>query len=404
MLTFLDVDTNIAKFCDEMASSLADENFIKLTLSNYKGREEHLQKILVRIVETKKGSRLFFQYRYETRDVVKNYDFEKGLEIISGQLAAGFRNGHLFTTKRDLQLDIGKRTSRLNIGKPSLRSKPSAKHDRSKTALVDPASYYLRLLGITTDTGEIRAKQHDKWKQINKFVEVLAGLCARSALKDRSRLRVVDMGSGKGYLTFAAYDYFRNTLGLEVSMLGVDTRNEQIELCSEVARAGGLDGLEFKVGRIADLDLGQLDILIALHACDTATDDAIYKGITGNAEVIVTAPCCHRELRAQLVPPDYLAGILRHPVMLDRTAETLTDGLRSLLLERSGYSTRMFEFIATEHTPKNNMITAVRGPGGLTEAQAADQITAVKKEFGIASHRLETLLLREGLQLAAPPI
>ncbi|MDM7921367.1 MAG: SAM-dependent methyltransferase, partial [Pyrinomonadaceae bacterium] len=371
-----------------LRESLADGNFIKLTLGNYKGSDEHLQKIQVRIVETKKGSRLFVQFKYETRDVVRNYDFESGIEMVAKQLVSGFHSGHLFTTGHDYQLDIGKRNSRLNIGKPSIKTKPSAAHDREKKYTVDPNAYYLHLLGITTDSGQVRAPQQDKWKQINKFVEVLAGLYARSDLKEKRSLRIVDMGSGKGYLTFAAYDHFANTLGLTVSMTGVDIKREQVAFCDEVARTGGFDGLEFVEGTIDGYDPGEVDILIALHACDTASDDAIFKGISSHASIIVAAPCCHREVRAQMSTPPMLAGILRHPVMLDRTAEILTDGLRSMLLETSGYSTRMFEFVSTEHTPKNNMIVAVRSRPSGREKDIAAQISTLKAEYGIGHQRL----------------
>lgn len=387
---------NINKFIELLNSSLAAGTFIKLTLGNYKGSEEQLQKIHVRIVETKKGSRLFVQYKYETRDIVRNYDIESGVELIARLLNSGFRGAHLFTTERDCQLDIGKRNSRLNIGKPSIKTRPSASHDREKNLLIDPTSYYLQLLGITTETGAIRASQSDKWRQINKFVEILAGLYARSELKERSELQIVDMGSGKGYLTFAAYDYFANTLGLKVSMTGVDLKRDQIAFCNEASHAGGFDGLNFVEGTISGFDPGKVDILIALHACDTASDDAIFKGISANADIIVAAPCCHREIRSQMSAPKLLSGILKHPVMLERTAEMLTDGLRSLLLEKSGYGTKMFEFVSAEHTPKNNMIVAVRSTGHKAESVIDEQIRSLMVEFGIGRQRLADLLLETG--------
>lgn len=383
---------NIQKFIELLSASLAAGTFIKLTLGNYKGSEEQLQKIHVRIVETKKGRRLFVQYKYETRDIVRNYDLESGIELVARLLDTGFRNAHLFTTEQDSQLDIGKRNSRLNIGKPSIKARPSASHDREKNLLVDPASYYLQLLSITTETGAIRASQSDKWKQINKFVEILAGLYARSDLKERNELRIVDMGSGKGYLTFAAYDYFANTLDLNVSVTGVDLKRDQIAFCNEAARAGGFESLNFVEGTISGFELSEADILIALHACDTASDDAIFKGISANASIIIAAPCCHREVRMQMSVPPLLAGILRYPVMHERMAEMLTDGVRALLLERSGYSTRMFEFVSSEHTPKNNMIVAVRSSNSENRNLAAGQIHTLMAEFEIAHQRLSDLL------------
>ncbi len=131
-------------------------------------------------------------------------------------------------------------------------------------------------------------------------------------------------------------------------------------LCNDIAKTCEFNDLEFVNGWIGDYDLQDADILIALHACNTATDDAIFKGISAEADLIVVAPCCHQEIRPQIVSPEMFSGILRHGVMMERTAETITDGLRSLLLEKSGYSTKLFEFIATEHTPKNNMLVGTR--------------------------------------------
>ena len=388
------MNEKVDQFISEFAESLSAGTFIKMSLGNYKGSDDHLQKIMMRIVAAKRGKRLFVQYKYETRDVVKNYPLSDGRRLLIEFLETGFRNAHLFTIERDLQLDIGKRNARLNIGKPSIKKLPSIAHDREKAAAVDRSSFYLRLLGITGDSGEVLSRQYDKWKQINKFVEILANLYRRSDLGERDTLKIVDMGSGKGYLTFAAYDYFTNTLGLKVSMKGVDARGEQIKLCNEVAVAGGYEGLRFEEGMIGDVDAAGADIVIALHACDTATDDAIFKGIAAGASMIVTAPCCHREIRTQLKPPPTLEGILRHPVMLTRMSQMITDGLRSLILEREGYATRMIEFVDTEHTPMNVMLTSVRQASG-TYRSAADEIEQILAVYGIEEQHLLDLLKKD---------
>jgi hypothetical protein len=384
---------NVEKFISEFAKSLQKQTFVKLTLGNYKGSDEHLQKILVRLVETKKGTRLFFLYRYDTRDTAKNYDFNNGVKILRTILGNDFFAGHLFTTSNDFQLDIGKKgKSRLNVAKPTFKTKPNVSHNHQKKRFVQVESFYLQALGITTDTGEIRDKQQDKWKQINKFVETLAKLFENSRLKTHQKLNIVDMGSGKGYLTFATYDYFKNILGLEVKVTGVDTKSELVGLCNDIAKTCEFNDLQFVNGWIGNYDLPETNILIALHACNTATDDAIFKGIKANADLIVVAPCCHQEIRPQITAPEMFSGILRHGVMLERTAETITDGLRSLLLEKSGYSTKLFEFIATEHTPKNNMLVGTRGENkGVTEKVSA-QIKQIKEFYGIREQRLEKLL------------
>ena len=395
-----------------MQKALQNSTFVKLTLANYKGTEEHLQRISIRRVETKKGARLAFQFRHSTQDVVKNFEFGESVDHVAKHLEYGFRSAHLFTTESDFQLTIGKKNARLVKSRPSFVSKPSTSHDREKRHLIDSSAYYLKELGITTDSGAIRTDQRDKWRQINKFVEIVDGLIRNSAMNDKTELRIVDMGSGKGYLTFALYDHLvrtRNntdripptqgetTTVMErttsfLSVTGVELRPELVALCNEIAQASGFDDLTFILGTIADFDPGNVDILVALHACDTATDDALYKAISANATIIVAAPCCHHELKAQMKPPELLAGIMKHPIMMERTAETITDGIRSLLLESQGYKTKMFEFVATEHTPKNNMLVATRISSphvskGSPNKKAAE-VNAIMSEFGIEHQRL----------------
>ena len=384
---------NVDKFIAEFAKSVADGTFVKLTLGNYKGAEAGLQKLLVRLLDTKKGKRLFFLYRYETRDTAKNYEVAEALFLINENLDGKFLGAHLFTTANDFQLDIGRKNkSRLNTSKPTFNTPPPSAHDRQKQSLVNQSAFYLKALGITDDTGRVRDRSRDKWRQINKFVEVLAGLIQQSSLTSKRSLRIVDMGCGKGYLTFAVYDHLASGLGIQVSMTGVDTRPDLIEQTNSIAKACGFEGLEFVVGSIADYEVGQADVVIALHACDTATDDAIYKGIAAGAKLIVAAPCCHREIRTQIKSPEMLRGILKHAVLLEREAETLTDGLRSLLLEREGYATKLFEFVATEHTPKNNMLVGRRLDSATNKSEIRAQIDAIKSHYSITSHRLETLL------------
>jgi hypothetical protein len=406
------------KFIAELQESLQNSTFVKLTLANYKGAEEHLQRISVRRIETKKGEKLAFQCRYSTRDIVKNFDVNEAVERIAKHLESGFRSAHLFTTANDFQLIVGKKSSRLVKGKASSKTGPSASHDRQKNYLVDPSAYYLKALGVTTERNadiHVRKDSQDKWRQINKFVEIVDGLIKNSPLKDKESVRIVDMGSGKGYLTFALYDHLRQKHLRErmgslqkparskgetnIQITGVEQRKELVTLCNEIALASGFDGLEFVQGTIAGFVPGDVDILIALHACDTATDDTLYKGMTSNASIIVAAPCCHHELKKQLKPPVLLAGILKHPVMLERTAETITDGIRSLLLEANGYKTKMFEFVATEHTPKNNLLVATRVGGPRVCSSHVSKGSAkfgeaekIMSEFGIRKQHLFDLL------------
>ena len=384
---------NVEKFVDSLETSLANGTFVRLTLGNYKGTEEHLQRIHARPVQTKKGDRLFVLYRYDTRDTAKNYPYSEVRKVVVNLLEGGFRSGHLFTTEHDLQLDIGKNgKSRLNTAKPTFKTAPSSSHDREKKLQIDPNAFYLRALGISTDGGKVRDKQQDKWRQINRFVEILAGLVDKSEIKDRRSLKVIDMGSGKGYLTFATYDYFTNIRGIEAEVTGVEARPDLVKTCIQVAEASGFDKLKFVPGTIESYKPEDVDILIALHACNTATDDAIYKGISEKADLIIAVPCCHHELRPQVRAPEMLKDVLKHPVMLERVAETMTDGIRSLLLEREGYSTKLFEFIAVEHTPKNNMLVGTRLKKASNAARFQHEIDDIKAFYGIRHQHLDELL------------
>ncbi len=383
---------NIEKFIKKLEESLDNGTFVKLTLSNYKGEEAYLQKIVVRLVQTKKGLRLFFLYHYSTRNIAKNYDFQEGARLIRESLGKVFFNAHLFTTQNDFHLDIRKEKARLSIGKATFKVQLSLAHNREKKILLDPQAPYLRALGITNEKGEIRNKQQDKWKQINKFVEILGSFFDKSALRNCQRLKVVDMGAGKGYLTFVIYDYFKNIRRLDVEVTGIDIKKELIEFCNSIAQANEFEKLRFVHGLIGDFDLQDVDILIALHACDTATDDAIFQAVKAKAEMIVVAPCCHKEIRKQMKPLRGWRQMLKHGILLERFAETITDGLRALLLEREGYATRVFEFVSVEHTPKNNMIVAIKKDSRTKTEVLNYEIEEIKNFYGIQEQRLEKLL------------
>jgi SAM-dependent methyltransferase len=388
-------DPNKEKFISTLAEAVAAGGFVKLTLAKYSGEEADLKNVYVRRVALKKGERLSFLYRYKTKDVVKNLTVAEGLELISERLGSEFQSAHLFTTREDAQLDINrKRESKLVTRTPTFDTTQPASHDRKKRRAIETGcSVYLQALGVTDERGTARPAMGDKLRQINKFVETLAGLVASSPLAGREKLSVVDMGSGKGYLTFAVYDYLNISLGVRATVTGIEARAELVKLCNETAALAGFDRLDFRAGFIHDFDLPDTDILIALHACDTATDDAIFKGIRAGASVIITAPCCHKEVRPQIKSPAELRGVLRHGILLDREAEALTDSLRALLLEYAGYDVKVFEFITTEHTRKNTMIVAVRREGVVNIEAKLSEFDELKKFFGVSEQRLERLLL-----------
>jgi SAM-dependent methyltransferase len=382
------------RFFAALDESLDGGNFIKLTLAKYRGAEAGLRNVYVRPAELKGGQRLSFLYRYKTRDAVKNYTREEGARLLRLMLGSEFSSCHLFTSNEDLRLEVSRKgEARLNTHAPTLSTPAPSGHERRKRRAIDAAgSVYLKELGVTNERGEVRPAMGDKLRQINKFVEIVAGLLDSSILKGREELSVVDVGSGKGYLTFALYDYLNNVRGVRAQVTGVEARGELVELCNEVARRAGFERLVFKTGFIDDFEPPPTDVLIALHACDTATDDAIHKGVGAAASVIVTAPCCHKEVRPQIVAPEQLRGVLRHGHLLEREAESVTDSLRALLLESAGYRVKVFEFVSNEHTRKNTMIAAVRREGAADTDAALAEFRALKEFYGIREQRLERLL------------
>jgi SAM-dependent methyltransferase len=375
-----------------LRQSLADGSFVKLSLADYKGDEADLKQIHVRRITVKRAEKLGFTYRYKTRDIAKNYDVEEGLDKIDAALHTGFRRAALFTTAFDLTLENGKvRKSAATETAP-----PDTAHDHQKSRAVKATGQsWLHDLNITDATGKIHDSAQDKYRQINRYVELLAPHVAAPA--GGKTLRVADMGAGKGYLTFALYDYLHNTLKIPAAVTGVEYRPDLVALCNDIATRTGFSGLSFTQGTIDGYDATGTDILIALHACDTATDDAIAKGIGAGAGLIVVAPCCHKQIRREMergngVAPD-LPFLLRHGIFMERQAEMVTDGLRALLLEYTGYNVKVFEFISDAHTPKNVMIVAAKNPRAKANDPAALQkIRAAMNYFGITHHHLADAL------------
>lgn len=340
----------------------------------------------------KRQTQLSFTWHYKTRDIVKNHDWDAALEILRAIVGVEFNLAQLFTTAGDWSLDFQGRTPRLKQSQPTHTAPVSLAHDRAKLRPVSQQRSWLHDLGVTDADGEVIPSAQDKFRQINRYVEIVGPLL--KAIRPERLRRVVDMGAGKGYLSFAVADYLAQTLKSDAQVVGVEMRPDMVALCNEIAGKAGLTGLSFSLGSISDYDAAGASVLIALHACDTATDDAIAKGIAAEAELIVVAPCCHKQIRREIeaaaaaTPLDYL---LRHGILLERQAEMVTDGIRALLLEAHGYSTKVFEFISDRHTPKNVMIVGQRTGRGKSAA-ALEKVAAAKAFLGIRTHYLETAL------------
>lgn len=387
----------VPSFADKAKLAIENESFVKLSLGNYKGKEVDLKNIYIKPAFIKRGLKLSYTYRYKTRDIVKNYTISEGLDILIALLDnEGFRIATLFTTNENVICEANKKGEwHLKTNKATATKVANLSHDVQKERKVkDTSKRYLKELRLTDEEGNVFKNAQDKWRQINHYIELLNS--SLDNLPKDKKLEVVDMGAGKGYLTFALHDYLTTELKREVHTVGVEYRDDLVELCNKIAKNSSFDQLEFVQGTIEDYTPTQsLDILIALHACDTATDDAIYKGIQHQAELIVVAPCCHKQVRRELEKvkaKNDLDFLTKHGIFLERHAEMLTDGIRALLLEYFGYQTKVMQFISDAHTPKNVMIVAVKGKvNSAKQQEIKTKMESLKAYFGLDFQYLEKL-------------
>ncbi|MDB6168933.1 MAG: hypothetical protein JWM88_1797 [Verrucomicrobia bacterium] len=376
-----------SRFLALARTAVQENTLVKLTLGKHRGTDATLQNVFVRLVSLKSGPHLAFVWRHATRDVTKNHDPAAGLAQLETLIGADFLDAHLFTAIGSAQLECqpdGKARLRESRAAPAAAGARPTGNDRAKVRAIPADAPWLRALGVTNDRGQPREGMADKFRQIQKFAELLDHLMADAALPADRTLRVVDMGSGKGYLTFAV----SMLLGERGSVLGIEARPELVALCNRVAEETGFASrLMFAAGTISEAELPAADILIALHACDTATDDALAKGVAAGAGLLVVSPCCQKELRPQLSAPPVLAEALRHGIFQERQAEFVTDALRAQLLEWAGYRTKVFEFISTEHTAKNLMIAGIKSRAR-GDAESGKRLREFASFYGIRRQRL----------------
>lgn len=408
-------ETNpVEQFLTAFSTSVADDTFVRLVLSGPRAGGERPERVLARLVEIRRLPHLSITLRFPTKDVTRNLAATEAGAWLREQLGKEFHSALLCTVRRDWQLAVPEAgLVRLVTHRPSIREVPSRSHDLPKRDVLDvSAREWLVGLGVTDARGKVRPAMTDKFRQINHYLEILSHLATDCGWRGATvsvggatprELVFADMGCGKGYLTFGAWHLFNRQFRVPTRVLGVEARPELVAAGNELAgrvAAGGL--LQFAAGEIATAPLPRkVDALIALHACNTATDDAIRRGVALGAKLILVAPCCHQEVRPKC-PTPVLAPVLRHGVMAERMAEWVTDGLRALYIEAAGYETKLCEFVATEHTPKNLLISAVRiaAPAGAATGAAAaagadaarQRIGELKKFFGIQHHALDPLL------------
>jgi SAM-dependent methyltransferase len=384
----------LEKLKSTIQSSLDDNTFVKISLGDYKGAEADLKNIYVKRIVIKQAQHLSFTYRYKTRDIVKNYLIDEAVALIESLVNSnGFRLLTLFSTAFDWTLAQTKGEKwTITQKQPTNTEASTTTHDKPKNRKIETKNkQYLTELKITDASGQVFKNAQDKYRQINHYVEILSSLLTE--LPERKTINVVDMGSGKGYLTFALYDYLNNVINKSATVTGVEFRKDMVELCNKIAVNSGFSHLNFVENTIENYQNDNINVLIALHACDTATDDAIFKGIMADADLIVVAPCCHKQVRREIEKyktQNDLDFLTKYGTFLERQAEMVTDGIRALILNYYGYSTKVFEFVSDAHTPKNVLIVGQKKTNRAIDKEfILQKIKETKSYFGIGYHHLE---------------
>ncbi len=395
-------DPALQRFIELLRQQQRQGGWRKLVLSGPRpggAAEADLQRVTVRPVLLRGGPVLSFVSRHATKDLTHNHAPDAGLALIAAWLGPRFRHAHFSGSDTEAELRFGKRggghLSTKTLAAAAAAAEAQA-HDRAKPRPLEADSPYLAALGITTPDGQPVPAMARKWKQINRFVEIVSQALARTALLECGQpVRVADFGAGRAYLTFALHDWLQRQ-GLAVDVRGIEQRADLVAEGNRIVQGLGLQGLQMVQGDVGDADAApeHFDVMIALHACDTATDAAIHRGIVAGAQLIVCSPCCHKQLRPQLLSPGPLRSVFQHGIHAEQQAEMLTDTLRALLLQASGYETQVFEFVALEHTRKNKMILAVKKPAAASADRAAALAEAdeLQRFFGIREQALRRLL------------
>ncbi len=381
-------------FLDKLQQSLEEHSFIKLSLGKPVDAKD-TKKCVVTLVELKEKLHCQFVYTNMTNTVTKNLKMHEAKDKVAYLLQHKFLSGALFSTELDMQYIVNKKgKARLVKAKPTQSLQTSLEHDRKKSYFIDEHSAYLHHLGVTTGGGEIKPKMYSKFRQIAKFIEIIQTAMTSIEMKDDQSVNVLDIGSGKGYLTFALYDYLSKNFKALPAITGVDRKQDMVQLCNDIVTRVGFEGLSFKHEQVEDHDASKIDVLIALHACNTATDEAIAQGIAADSKLIICAPCCQHEIAPQLsLEKSALEPLAQHGLFKQRQADLVTDIARTLLLEAAGYNVKVIEFISSEHTAKNVMIVGSKSDK-VDRDQALKKYHGLKDIFGFKSHKLETLLYK----------
>jgi SAM-dependent methyltransferase len=370
-----------------------EDTFVQMTMKGKLNGDLPWQKVVVRPVLIKNRRHLQFSHFTAKQDITKNYAGGEAEAHLDELLALPFHNILVRSTGEDLNVQITpKGKAIIQRGQPNETRQPQLTHDANKDLPIpaDKPDAFLQTIGIMSVDGRVKANMQGKFSQLNEFLKLLEHTGTLESF-EHSPLNILDCGCGSSYLTFAMYHYLNNLRGIPAELTGIDVNAKLIDKSNAHSQELGLGDACFYTSSIADyVPEAAPDIVIALHACDTATDDALALGIRQGAGLILAAPCCHHHMHQQLQTVEPFQPVLRHGILKQRMADILTDTFRALILRIMGYKTDVIQFVASEHTDRNLMIRAVRrtNPGA---SEFVQEYVALKAFWGVTPY-LETML------------
>lgn len=347
---------------EELILNVMNTEFVNAVISNKRNKSYEIDKVKLRHIIMKDTDAVQVTEYIGTKVIHKNIDFTKAASYILESMNGQFKQCQINTEKMTYNILVSKK------GQAAIKSKPSQnsicskdyEHNKTKNYLLpegEPVDFLVEL-GVMNKEGYVIKSKYDKFRQINRFLQFIDDIAAR--LPSKREVKIIDFGCGKSYLTFAIYYFLKFKKGLDINITGLDLKADVIENCNALAEKLGYDKLKFLNGDIADYSgTDNVDMVVTLHACDTATDYAIAKAVSWNAKVIMSVPCCQHEINKQ-IQSDLLNPVLKYGILKERMSALITDGIRAELLRENGYDAQIIEFIDMEHTPKNLLIRAVR--------------------------------------------
>ncbi|MBQ0079897.1 MAG: SAM-dependent methyltransferase [Eubacterium sp.] len=353
--------------CDALQSGQMN----RMVFASKRRKSIEYKRVTLRPVSIKGELMYQAEYQFDKKVTHENIPFFEAIDFAMDRVENDFKQINIMTETEDIQVLASKPANPKVVRQKLAQRREAANlsHNRKKRYIIEdgkPCDFLIKL-GVMGEDGKVFDKHYSKFRQINRFLEIVDN--ALDSLPTDRTLRIIDFGCGKSYLTFGLYYYLKVLNDRDVEIVGLDLKEDVIEFCNKTAKQLHYDGLKFLTGDIADYKSDGADMVVTLHACDTATDYALINAVGWNSNVILSVPCCQHQLFSQIDEP-VNQPMLKHGIIKDKFTELLTDGLRGLKLEAHGYDVDMIEFTTLEHTAKNIMIRAVKNPDA-TEAACA---------------------------------